>query len=145
MEKFNQTASFQRWLISHLRRISYRYGPRYRVKKAASKGRGQYECAGCGEIYGPREIQLDHVEPVIEVRTGFKDWNTFIDRLFADEEGYQVLCKTCHAMKTVEENKERGSKKAKSKKKAGRKNSSKVQKSRKSKKTRMASKRKPSR
>lgn len=146
MEKFNQTATFQRWLIAHLRRISYRYGPRFRVKKAASRGRGQYECAVCKEIFASREVQLDHIEPVIGVSEGFKDWNTFITRLFVDEEGYQVLCKPCHAIKTVDENKTRSKERPKrgkkiTKKKGSRTNRKPVQASRKKKKSKVGAKR----
>jgi hypothetical protein len=46
--------------------------------------------------------QLDHSDPVVEPEVGFKDWNTYIDRMFLNK--MQFLCKPCHASKTADEN-----------------------------------------
>jgi len=62
------------------------------------------------------KLELDHVVPVVEVRKGFCDWNTYIERLYCSPEGYQGLCRDCHAEKTkkeVEERAEAGSLKRK--------------------------------
>jgi len=146
MERFSDTDTFRRWLIGHLRRISYRFGPRYRVKKAANKGRGLYECAICGETKKSKEVQLDHINPIIDPEQGFVDWNTFISRLFVDEEGWQAACKTCHGEKSAAENRvrrARASGKKEVKKRASRKkNKSKVQRAGKKKKAKVGSKRK---
>lgn len=45
---------------------------------------------------------LDHNDPVVEPEVGFKDWNTYIDRMFLNK--MQFLCKPCHASKTADEN-----------------------------------------
>jgi hypothetical protein len=60
----------------------------------------------CGLLYRNKEINMDHIHPVIPVE-GWDNWDGFIERLFVDDEGWQVLCKACHQEKTNEENKER--------------------------------------
>lgn len=51
--------------------------------------------------------QADHINSVVEVGVGFVDWNTYIERLFCDTDGYQILCDECHKEKSIKENKER--------------------------------------
>lgn len=74
--------------------------PRKLAIQAARIERGVYKCASCDGRFGPKEIQLDHKIPVIDEEIGFVDWNTYIDRLFCEEENFQVLCKPCHEAKT---------------------------------------------
>ncbi len=89
------------WLTQKLRRASYMWPPRKAAIKAGRVSRGKYRCASCeGEEFGPKDIQLDHVIPVVDEEVGWIDWNTYIDRLFCGEENFQVLCKPCHAAKT---------------------------------------------
>lgn len=78
--------------------------PRKEAIKNARVARGEYKCATCEGIFGPKQIQLDHITPVIDEEQGFIDWNTYIDRLFCDTEGFQVLCRTCHSAKSFLEN-----------------------------------------
>ncbi len=80
--------------------MSLRWAPRNEAKKLARKERGLYECAMCHELFRDHQVHLDHVLPVIDIRDGFVDWNTFIERLFPFEEGWQVLCTICHDAKT---------------------------------------------
>lgn len=63
-------------------------------------------CRECGK--GTPELYADHVEPVVDPKTGFVDWNTHYKRLF--EGACQPLCKACHAKKTKIENAARRSK-----------------------------------
>lgn len=51
--------------------------------------------------------ECDHIESVVEVGVGFVDWNTYIERLFCTEDGYQILCSDCHKEKSLKENKKR--------------------------------------
>lgn len=46
--------------------------------------------------------QLDHIEPVVDPKEGFRDWNNWIDRLFLNR--MQYLCKPCHKSKSLDEN-----------------------------------------
>ena len=90
--------------MSNLRRISYRYPSRSAVKKAARVERGKYKCAHCGEIHRNKDVQVDHIEPVVDPHKGFENWDTYIARLFVEPTGLQVLCIDCHSIKTQEEN-----------------------------------------
>lgn len=92
------------WLIPKLRRLSYMWPPRNEAKKLARVSRGLYKCNGCKEIFGPKEVVLDHINPVVAV-TGWEDFGAFIESLFCKVEGYQVLCEECHNDKTADENK----------------------------------------
>jgi len=93
------------WLRKELRRIAYKWKPRKTAYVNARVSRGKYRCAYCGELFGPKDIQLDHIKPVIDPQTGFVDWNTYIERLFCPLENYQALCKPCHKIKSENENK----------------------------------------
>lgn len=93
--------------VAALRRASYRWPGRYQAMKDAHKGRNQYECAECKKIFTRKEVQLDHIESVVPIN-GFKngeafDFDEFIDRLLVDKEGFQVLCKEDHMIKTQAE------------------------------------------
>lgn len=88
------------WLITQLRRISYRYGPRYQALNAAKVSRGVYKCAGCKKDFARKDIQVDHIQPIVGSE-GFTTWDDYITRLFCEAEGLQVLCKDdCHKEKT---------------------------------------------
>ena len=71
-----------------------------RYKKMCMKYGAEYEV-----IKG--KIELDHKIPVVEVKKGFCDWNTYIERLYVGPEDYQGLCRTCHAEKSKKEVEER--------------------------------------
>lgn len=66
--------------------------------------RGLYTCESCKNSFGPKEINRDHIIPVISVETGFTTWTDYINRLFTKSEGIQILCLKCHENKTVIEN-----------------------------------------
>lgn len=96
--------NLEHWLKNKLRRASYMWPPRKEAIVNARVERGKYKCNSCENIFGPKEIQLDHINPVINEEEGFVDWNTYIERLFCSTELFQVLCKPCHEMKTFFEN-----------------------------------------
>ena len=88
------------WLVNKLRRLSYQWPPRRQAIVNARIDRGVYICNICKGEFGPKEIQVDHIKPVVDEEIGFVDWNTYIDRLFCSVDGFQILCKTCHGAKT---------------------------------------------
>ncbi len=100
----SKTPNLRHWLTNKLRRLSYQWPPRKDAIKKARIERGIYRCNICEGKFGPKQIQLDHIEPVIGYEDGFIDWNNYLDRLFCAEEGFQVLCKPCHEAKTFLEN-----------------------------------------
>jgi 5-methylcytosine-specific restriction endonuclease McrA len=93
------------FIIATLRRASYRWIPRNEALVAARVERGIYRCAICGQLKPKKEITLDHIIPIVPL-TGWDGWENFIQRLFCNKEGFQVICKKpCHAEKTKAENK----------------------------------------
>lgn len=95
------------WLISQLRRISYKWPERTKAKNRGRIERGVYRCNRCKNEFPAKSIQLDHRIPVVDPDSGFTGWSDYIERLFCDASGYQVLCRPCHKEKTVEENSRR--------------------------------------
>ena len=110
-------ARFRAFIISALRAYMKRFPPKWKALKAASIGRAinrrsgrlaeHYECASCAEHFVARDVQVDHIEPVVSPQEGFQDWWTYMNRLYCEAENLQVLCKPCHKGKTAEERKER--------------------------------------
>ncbi len=50
---------------------------------------------------------MDHINPVVPV-LGWDSWEGYLDRMFAEESGWQRLCKDkCHKEKTLTENEQR--------------------------------------
>ncbi len=66
-----------------------------------------YKCNSCHGEFVAKEVQVNHIEPVVDVNTGFVSWDSFIERLFCDESLLEVLCIGCHSKLTLEENKMR--------------------------------------
>lgn len=83
-----------------LRRGSFYWKPRTEAMTAARVSRGQYKCALCTDLFGPKEVALDHIHPVVDPRHGFVSWDDYINRLFCPAEGFQVICHSCHDSKT---------------------------------------------
>lgn len=96
----NYNKQIKNWLVQKLRRLSYQWPPRKAAIKKGRVSRGKYKCSICEGIFGPKQIQLDHILPVIDEEMGFVDFNTYIERLFCEEDNFQILCKPCHAAKT---------------------------------------------
>lgn len=94
-------------IMSALRNVS-RFDPDAReALKRARVSRGWYMCAHCHKLFGEKQIQKDHILPVVKLSGFDGDWNPVISRLFPGPTGYQILCFPCHYKKTQEENTER--------------------------------------
>lgn len=103
------------FIVSVLRTGARRWPPKYEVLQEAcigqklntSSGRmaKHYICAACKNEFTSKDVEVDHISPVVSVGDGFIDWNTFIERLYCPKENLQVLCKACHKKKTKEERK----------------------------------------
>lgn len=98
--------SLKTWLIPRLRRLSYQWPPRNQAKTLARVSRGRYKCAQCNNIFGPKEVVLDHINPVVPLE-GFQDLGHYVESLFCSVENYQTLCLVCHTDKTNLENQAR--------------------------------------
>lgn len=107
---------YQSFIKSLLRAGSRRWPPKYEVLNEAKIGKQvnsktgriaeHYKCAGCGEGFPAKEVQVDHIIPIVPV-TGFTNWDDLIDRLFCEKDNLQVLCLTCHKAKSALEKQER--------------------------------------
>lgn len=102
-------ARFWGFLRSALRRASDRFPPKQQAKLLYRRpfiGEGrqkwEYQCVECREWFPEKAIQIDHILPVGQLR----DWDNlpiFCKKLFCGVEGYQVMCKPCHQIKTNKE------------------------------------------
>ena len=79
-----------------LRRVWGRSKQRQGALKKAKVERGKYVCACCGNVFRRKDIEVDHKTAVGK----FVDFDQYIERLFCDVGGLQVLCKLCHRLKT---------------------------------------------
>lgn len=95
--------TLKKFLISQLRRISWKWPAFSEARKAARVSYGQYLCAGCGNVKRAKEVQMDHKLPVIPV-SGWDNLEGYAERLFCSPEALQMLCLGCHTKKTNEEN-----------------------------------------
>lgn len=97
-------AQFMGRLRSMLRKLSMWWVPKKQAHDAARVRRGRYRCARCGGVFGPKGIQVDHVEPCGSLRC-LEDLPAFVARLLPEDPGaFEVLCKPCHKAKTDTEN-----------------------------------------
>lgn len=62
-----------------------------------------YSCNICKCEFTSKDIEVDHISPVVDPSTGFIDWNTFIDRLYCSKENLQAICLICHKKKSKDE------------------------------------------
>jgi 5-methylcytosine-specific restriction endonuclease McrA len=103
-------------LIKEQLRLAYMYWPESPAKQAFTAARvsyGKYLCATCQQLFGPKEVKRDHIDPVEPVDTGHRNWNDHMDRLFFGS--IQILCKNCHDKKSALENSHRPKKPRKKK------------------------------
>lgn len=93
------------FLIMTLRRSSFRWKPRSEALKASKVGRNMYKCAHCpvGVTHPNKNKQIDHIDPVIPLSTGWVSADSFVQRLLCPKEGFQILCKEHHKIKTDQE------------------------------------------
>jgi len=99
-----------------------RWAPKYRAITKAFVSHGVnpatghkcklHLCPECEGLFPQNGMASDHVVPVVGPE-GFVDWNTFIERLFVEVDGYRAVCKGCHKIKSRAEDAERRARKSK--------------------------------
>lgn len=112
---------FKSFITSLIRSGTRRWAPISDVLKKARVRRGVYLCAGYGiephevpaSIPNPKggkrikNAVVDHIDPVVDPKKGFESWDTFIERLYCEEDNLQVLCHDCHTRKSNDERERR--------------------------------------
>jgi 5-methylcytosine-specific restriction endonuclease McrA len=91
------------YIKATLRRTWGRSKQRQSALKSARVSYGKYKCAHCGKIFRRKEIEVDH-----RVAVGkFVSFDLFIERLFCDSSGLDVVCKGCHKSKSKKDSADR--------------------------------------
>lgn len=73
-----------------------------RVNKGEGRHKFEYPCEYCGKWFDRKQIELDHKVPCGSLRS-IEDLPIFFSRLFVEIDGWQSLCKQCHATRTKEQ------------------------------------------
>jgi 5-methylcytosine-specific restriction endonuclease McrA len=66
----------------------------------------EYQCNECGEWFPEKKINVDHIKPAGSLNCA-NDLPGFVERLFIEVEGLQILCSNCHDKKTAKERENR--------------------------------------
>lgn len=106
-------ARFNSFVKSALRAASRRWPPKYTclnnayVDKRTNRKTGRiakhYKCNACKECFPSSEVQVDHINPIVNPSIGFTTWDDVINNMFCEIDNLQVLCKDCHKAKTAYE------------------------------------------
>lgn len=109
MAKYNQFYS----ILSAIKRCFSR-SPTHREalnnakcpRKKGPRGGARYRCQRCKKDFGIRQVNVDHVIPIVPIGTLSKDmsWDDLVANIFCDLENLQVLCEKCHKIKSKDEN-----------------------------------------
>lgn len=59
----------------------------------------EYQCKYCEQWYPEKRVNVDHITPAGTLRSA-ADLPGFVERLFCEIDGLQVLCSNCHDEKT---------------------------------------------
>jgi 5-methylcytosine-specific restriction endonuclease McrA len=92
------------WIKAALRRVWGRSQQKSAALKAAKISYGLYECALCKKPTRRKDINVDHIVAIGR----FTTFDLYIERLFCDTSGLQVICKPCHKGKTKTDIKKMG-------------------------------------
>ena len=105
------------FITSTLRSGFRKFPPKFETLKEASVGKKlnkktnrmaeHFTCASCKGEFPAKEVNVDHIEPCVDPKEGFINWDVYIKRMFCDKSNLQVLCTKCHDVKSAEERKER--------------------------------------
>ena len=69
---------------------------------ANKRQRYEYLCNNCRKWFPDKETDVDHIIPAGSLRCA-ADLPGFVERLFCEVDGLQVLCVDCHDTKTAKE------------------------------------------
>ena len=102
-------ARYFSFIRSALRKASMRYpvktdcliASRRKRTEASGEGKHTYEhqCNECSGWFQGKDVAVDHIVGAGSLKT-FEDLAGFASRLFCEIDNLQVLCKSCHQVKT---------------------------------------------
>lgn len=107
-------ARFNSFIKGALRAASRRWPPKYETLNDACVGTKtniktgrlakHYRCAMCQGEFPAKDVQVDHVFPIVDPAIGFTTWDDIVYRMFCEKTNLQVLCTDpCHKSKTKAE------------------------------------------
>lgn len=110
-------AKYFAFIRSGLRRLWSKYPIKFEVKKKVRRKsqssnkrlKWEFSCAICKGWFPDKFTTVDHLEPCGSL-SSYDDLPRFVEKLLCGEDNLQVLCDSCHQLKT---NKERSDKKVK--------------------------------
>ena len=108
---------FNSFITSTLRAGARRWQPKYdtlnqsKTEKKINVKTGRmaqhFRCEICAGEFTQKDMEVDHIQPVVDPKKGFVSWDVFINRLFCEAENLQAICKPCHLKKTNLEKQEK--------------------------------------
>lgn len=105
-------SAFWSFIRSGLRQKSRWWKPITECKLAAKRAykgpnkrqKFEYQCNQCKNWFPEKQINVDHIEPAGSLNCA-ADLPGFVERLFCEQDNLQVLCESCHDVKTKKEKK----------------------------------------
>jgi 5-methylcytosine-specific restriction endonuclease McrA len=108
---------YRSFITSTLRAGARRWPPKYDTLNAAKTEKKvnaktgrmaqHYRCAKCKEEFTSKDMEVDHIKPVVSPTKGFVSWDSFIENLFCEADNLQAICKSCHKEKSKKETQKR--------------------------------------
>lgn len=103
-------SAFWSFIRSALRQKSRFWKPIMECKKKARKPyqgsnkrqKFEYQCNQCKGWFPEKKVNVDHIIPAGTLRCA-NDLPLFVENLFCEVDALQVLCTTCHDLKTKNE------------------------------------------
>ena len=97
-----------KYLTNQLRSLfnrTYPYQQALDKVKTIKKNKAYFKCARCRQQYRKWNIEVDHITPMHKIQLDGQHYNfkiaKYVLHLF-NEANLQVLCRSCHALKTFE-------------------------------------------
>lgn len=109
-------AAFRSWILSGLRSLTRKWKPANDAWKlntrpntsGVGRHRVEHQCVVCLQWFPKKTraikvgVELDHIVPIGGLDS-FSKLEQWVLRAFVEVDGYQKLCTTCHAKKTMGE------------------------------------------
>ncbi len=103
-------SQFVAFILSGLRRLTKYWKPkldkmlegRRPYTGTDKRTKYEYQCATCKQWFKKSGIEMDHISNCGGLKD-IADVPRWIEQAFCEKEGYQILCKPCHLIKTQQE------------------------------------------